>query len=137
MTRVLRAAAPRKDDRSANRRAGEVDAAIGGRLRTARMAAALSLEELAGRIDISVQQLHKYECGTNRVSVSRLIDLCDALGIEIDTIIQSERRNSAEGPDAAEITQLVLRFCSLRNPASRKQIMDLTNFLAGFETLSE
>jgi transcriptional regulator with XRE-family HTH domain len=134
VTKVVRDRAPAVTDRAANRRAGRTDEIIGGRLRTARNAAAMSLEELAARVNISPQQLYKYESGANRITVSRLIEICDAMAIELDAVLQLGNQSQPDGLDPKEIAQLVSCFCAIRNPASRKQITDLAKFLASFET---
>ena len=61
-----------------------VDVAIGGRIRDARLSYGLTQDDLAKAIDISYQQLHKYEKGANRVSVSRLWMLAIALKVPIE-----------------------------------------------------
>lgn len=127
----VRTSAP--DDHASNRRAGRVDEIIGARLRTARTAAGMSLEQLAACVNISCQQLHKYETGANRISVSRLMEICDALGTELDAVIQLGSQHQPDRLDSSEIVKLVTCFCSIRNPASRKQIADLASFLASFE----
>ncbi|MEO0384195.1 MAG: helix-turn-helix transcriptional regulator [Pseudomonadota bacterium] len=48
------------------------DKRLGERLRKARLARGLSQEELARRLNISRQQLQKYEIGENRLSSERL-----------------------------------------------------------------
>jgi len=57
----------------------ELDAHIGKVLRGARMAADLTQGGLATRLDISFQQVQKYENGTNRVSAARLYHICQIL----------------------------------------------------------
>jgi transcriptional regulator with XRE-family HTH domain len=133
VTKAVRIHAPAVADKAANRRAGKTDEIIGARLRTARSAAAMSLEELAVRVNISPQQLQKYESGANRITVSRLMDICDAMAIELDAVLQFGCQPQSDGLDPKEVAQLVSSFCAIRNPASRKQIADLANFLASFE----
>jgi transcriptional regulator with XRE-family HTH domain len=136
VTKAVRNFAPAVADKAANRRAGRTDEIIGARLRTARSGAAMSLEELAARLNISPQQLHKYEIGANRITVSRLIGICDALGIELDAVLQLRSEPQPHGFDPKEVVKLVSSFCAIRDPARRKQISDLANFLASFESTS-
>jgi transcriptional regulator with XRE-family HTH domain len=67
----------------AEKRANRVDLAIGQRIRLFRQDAELSQGELAKRIGVSFQQLHKYESGTNRVGVGRLMQIAAALDVPI------------------------------------------------------
>ncbi len=69
-----------KVNAASQRRPGTMDTEIGALIKEYREKAGLSKKDLAQAVNISPQQLQKYEAGTNRVSVSRLIDLCDAIG---------------------------------------------------------
>ncbi|MBM2293851.1 helix-turn-helix transcriptional regulator [Sulfitobacter pseudonitzschiae] len=67
-----------------------VDAHVGSQIRTRRRALNLSQPELAARINLSVQQIQKYETGANRVSASTLAEISDALEIPIIALFPSE-----------------------------------------------
>ena len=54
------------------RKTDDLDLLIGRRLRERRTLLAISQEELARRIGLSIQQLQKYEVGENRISAARL-----------------------------------------------------------------
>lgn len=66
-------------DRFAAKRVGEFDAVLGKAIREARLAAGLTQGALASRVGVTTQQILKYELGANRVCVSRLVDIADAL----------------------------------------------------------
>jgi transcriptional regulator with XRE-family HTH domain len=121
----------------AGRRAGQLDAEIGARLRSARAAVGMSLEELAARVDLSVQQLHKYEVGANRIAVSRLLELCEAIGVDFGVVLQCEKATDQSVAHSQEVVILVTRFCAISNPACRKQVLDLVNLLSGLESLKD
>lgn len=53
-----------------------VDVHVGGRMRLRRTLLGLSQEAVAGQLGLTFQQVQKYERGTNRISSSRLFDLC-------------------------------------------------------------
>lgn len=63
-----------------------IDQHVGHKIKWYRVQRGLSQYELAERLDISYQQLHKYENGSNSVSASRLSDICKILGITVDKI---------------------------------------------------
>ena len=65
--------------RSKARLASSIDIAIGARVRAVRLDCALSQQALADRLGVTFQQLQKYERGTNRIAVARLIDIASAL----------------------------------------------------------
>jgi transcriptional regulator with XRE-family HTH domain len=59
--------------------ATSIDVELGRRLRAMRKAAGLSQEEVAEKIGLTFQQIQKYEWGTNRLSVARMIQIAAAL----------------------------------------------------------
>jgi Zn-dependent peptidase ImmA (M78 family)/transcriptional regulator with XRE-family HTH domain len=62
---------------------------IGARLRQARLAAGLSLEDLTSKLErpISKQALSKYESNKSQPSTSTLVDLSKALGIRVSRLL--------------------------------------------------
>lgn len=64
----------------AKHKANSIDAAVGTRIRIARLEIGLSQETLAKKIFVSFQQLQKYENGSNRCSPSRLVLIAKATG---------------------------------------------------------
>ena len=55
--------------------AKRVDAHVGGRIRDRRTGLGLTQEHLANALNISYQQVQKYETGANRVSAGRLYEI--------------------------------------------------------------
>lgn len=60
-----------------------IDVELGRRLRQARILENLTQDGLAKKINISFQQVQKYESGSNRVSASRLEAIARVLGVPI------------------------------------------------------
>ncbi len=58
----------------------EVDEFIGDKIYNLRLGKGLSRQQLAEVIGVTHQQLQKYEKGTNRISVGRLVLIAKALG---------------------------------------------------------
>ncbi len=65
-----------------------LDKKIGVRIRQIRKSGGLSQIELAERIGISFQQIQKYEKGSTRISVMRLQQLSEALGVHITAFFE-------------------------------------------------
>jgi transcriptional regulator with XRE-family HTH domain len=65
---------------------------IGQKIRQMRKHWGLSQMELAERMGISFQQIQKYEKGATSISVSRLQQISDALGIEITVFFRKETK---------------------------------------------
>ena len=60
-----------------------VDRRIGLNIRAARLAFGMSQERLAELVDLTFQQIQKYEKGINRVAASRLVAIADALAVPL------------------------------------------------------
>ena len=61
-----------------------IDKHVGLRIRNRRTLMGLSQEKLADSVNVTFQQVQKYERGTNRVSASRLYRFSKILGVSID-----------------------------------------------------
>jgi len=56
---------------------------LGERIRRRRTELGLTQEQLAAELDISYQQIQKYESGANRISASRLYALARRMGVAV------------------------------------------------------
>ena len=63
------------------------DVDIGVRIRTRRSELKWSQQELGTALGISFQQIQKYEAGTNRVSASRVLEICRALQVDPNSLL--------------------------------------------------
>ncbi len=61
----------------------EVDKFVGGKIYSLRLAKGLSRQQLSKVIGVTHQQLQKYEKGTNRISVGRLVLIAKALSKDV------------------------------------------------------
>lgn len=79
-----------------------IDVYVGSRMQLRRTLMGLTQEQLAKAIGVSFQQVQKYERGLNRLSASRLFDVCQALGVPItyfyedvpEDVLRSRQRNN-------------------------------------------
>ena len=76
----------------------KIDKATGEILKRYRKAAGMSQAELGRAAGITFQQIQKYECGQNRVSVSRLFQLAETLGVEPAALVAEVERRMARVP---------------------------------------
>ena len=60
-----------------------LDKVVGGRVQQLRLSQGKSRQELGEQLGITHQQLQKYEKATNRITVSRLADIAQVLGVPI------------------------------------------------------
>ncbi|MGQ0741042.1 MAG: helix-turn-helix domain-containing protein [Alphaproteobacteria bacterium] len=65
------------------RLARRVDDHVGARIRLRRTLLGLTQEQLAVALNISYQQIQKYETGANRVSAGRLFQIAQRLGVDV------------------------------------------------------
>ena len=90
-----------------------VDAHVGKRLKQIRTLRRMSQTDVAKRLNLSFQQIQKYECGANRVTSSRLYDLSRALNVSVQYFfdglesedMQGMAANDAERMDADILSQ--------------------------------
>jgi transcriptional regulator with XRE-family HTH domain len=71
---------------------------LGRAIRITRTAAGKSQIETAGHIDVTFQQLQKYEAGTNRIPIDRLVSLSGYLEVPLSHFVSSG--DEADGESA-------------------------------------
>ena len=87
---------------------------IGERLKKARIDNNLTQEKLAEKLDVSVAFLSRVERGSSHISLKRLSQICDILGITEGSILNGSSNNSD--------TYLVSEFDDiLKNTTPEKQ----------------
>jgi transcriptional regulator with XRE-family HTH domain len=79
----------------------EVDFVVGRQLRRRRRLLGLTQQELGMACGISFQQVQKYECANNRMSVAMLWRLACALEVDISYFFAGAPRRHVEQPSAS------------------------------------
>ena len=69
---------------------------IGKRLKKARIDNGLTQEKLAEKIDVSIAFLSRIERGSSHISLKRLSQICDILGITEGQILNGSSNNSEQ-----------------------------------------
>lgn len=125
--------AARKKQHGAN----PIDAHVGLRMRQRRTLIGMSQETLATHLDMSFQQVQKYECGANRISASRLFLLTKILSTDISYFFEGlPHPGGKEGQDTdhdsegtsinsilkRETMELVRAYLAIDNPVVRQQL---------------
>jgi transcriptional regulator with XRE-family HTH domain len=130
-----------KNNLSSERRANEVLARIGARLRQAREAAGLSQRELAGRVGGQAQRIECYELGRARLTARCLFTLAGALGRPVTWFFEGLPEAAVGLSDAAapalarpsrsnETHALIEAFHSIADPETRRDIIRLLRGIA-------
>jgi transcriptional regulator with XRE-family HTH domain len=83
-----------------------VDKTVGANIRKRRKALGISQEALAVRIDLTFQQVQKYERGTNRVSSSKLFAIAKALRCLVSDFFEGCEEPTEPAGDEAEAPAL-------------------------------
>ena len=124
-----------------------IDIYVGGRLKARRLMLGLSQEELGNAIGLTFQQVQKYERGTNRISVSRLVDICKALRVPFGYFLdncgpkakKAALRGVADNKQALiegdpmtrkDVLELVRYYELIRTPALKKQLVEMAKAMA-------
>jgi transcriptional regulator with XRE-family HTH domain len=121
-----------------------IDLHVGGRVRMRRKFLGMSQEGLANSIDLTFQQVQKYERGSNRISASKLHDISKVLKAPIGYFFEglgesepSERFSEAESEQyinaflmTTEGIELAGSFPRIRSPKHRRRILELVRALA-------
>ena len=75
---------------------------IGSFIKACRKEKSLTQETLADKLNISQKTVSKWECGNGLPDVSIMLDLCDALSISVNELLNGEHIDSKEYMDKAE-----------------------------------
>jgi transcriptional regulator with XRE-family HTH domain len=89
-------------------------------------------------VGITFQQVQKYEHGTNRISFSRLVEICGALECSVSDLIGNLDKTKSSGSfsrQVAHLTQpgasdLLEAYASIESPKRRRAILNLARQLA-------
>lgn len=122
-----------------------VDIHVGNRVRLRRVLLGYSQERLGEALDLTFQQVQKYEKGTNRISASRLFEIAKILEVPVqfffEGIADGALSDGNTGPQAdtqttmmnflnsAEGLQLTKAFMEISDQAVRRRIIELVKTL--------
>jgi transcriptional regulator with XRE-family HTH domain len=107
------------------------DLHVGSRVRQRRRQLGMSQDTLARAVNITFQQVQKYERGATRISASRLYDMARVLGVTVGYLCQGFEGESEGGFLAtAEGAELASVFLRIRSPDQRRHIVELVRVLA-------
>ena len=137
---VLAVVQERKKQRKTRGKPNNIDIHVGNRVRQRRTLLGLSQEKLAGSLDLTFQQVQKYERGANRIGAGRLFELARALEVPVTYFFDDLEEDGAacvSVKDAAttsyqadpmnqrETLLLVRAYYAIPDPAVRRRILEL------------
>ncbi len=104
----------------------EEDKVIGRNLRRLRGLARMNQTGLASEVDISFQQIQKYENGKNRVSAIMLLKLSKALNVEVTAFYFGLIKASNRQLDIHKIDRDMLQLVGVLNKKeNRKEVINI------------
>jgi transcriptional regulator with XRE-family HTH domain len=111
-----------------------VDRHIAARLRERRTMLGLTLQQVAGRLGITYQQLYKYEKGVNRLSAGRLHALARALGVDVGYFYEGLGSGEPARPTAQQRRMIELaRSFAVLPRRQQEALAEMARVLAGVE----
>lgn len=126
---------------SENKTPSGIDRYVGQRIRWRRRELKLTQEKLGELLQLTFQQVQKYEKGTNRISAGRLFELSSVLGVPVSyfydgadkflpdrAIVGSDPLG--EGLSTREIMSFISALQSIDDAGIRKAMLDLVQSTA-------
>jgi transcriptional regulator with XRE-family HTH domain len=101
---------------------------IGQRIREARARMGFSQQRLAIKMDLSYQQIQKYERGQSNFKIPRLEQLADVLGMTIEELAAPEATKAPA--DVAE-KELVSLYRKIKSSPLKRKALKLLSDLSG------
>ena len=121
------------------------DKHVGARIRMRRLMLGMSQTALADGLDLTFQQIQKYEKGVNRVGASRLQQIAHILRVPVEFFfeggpsVSGAKADVADAPSLAHVSEflatpdglaLVAGFVKIRSAKLRRSIVELVSYLA-------
>src|SRR5471032_304276 len=124
-----------------------IDKHVGSRVRMRRMMLGMSQEKLGDALDLTFQQVQKYEKGTNRIGASRLQHISQILKVPVSFFFEGApnmpgHAGMGEATSPAYVNDflatsdglsLTKSFLKIKNSKLRRRIVDLVEQIAGEE----
>lgn len=129
-------------------KADNIDKLVSKRLKMRRVMLGLSQQDIGKAVDVSIQQIQKYEKATNRVSSGKLFAIAKYLKVPVTYFYEKSDDNylcssafaeesakyEAEAKDISvsekELISLIKAFGEVKSPQSRKKIIELVRAMA-------
>jgi transcriptional regulator with XRE-family HTH domain len=120
-----------------------IDVHVGKRIRMCRLLLGMKQETLADALELSYQQVQKYEHGDNRVSASMLSATADILGVPISFFFSDlapgppeeiALRERLEQPETIELVRL---YYAIPDATVRQQFLEMVKAVAARKPVAD
>lgn len=102
---------------------------IGGKLREYRTIAGLSGAQLGEKLNISYQQIQKYECGQDGLSAAKLLAISAVLDVPAAEFISDGKVVKTSRPAQRNAIKVMRNFLKIKDKKSQKVIAGLIEVL--------
>jgi transcriptional regulator with XRE-family HTH domain len=119
-------------ERSENRAPIVTSRKLGELIRKRRRELGLSQEQLAELLDVSYQQVQRYERGSNRLSIEKLQQVAAAMAVSLSFFLPNGNFICAESSESLTGEELLLlsHFRRIAEPRDRQLIIDTAKLAA-------
>ena len=128
-------------------KADNIDKLVSRRLKMRRVMLGMSQQDIGKAVDVSIQQVQKYEKATNRISSGKLFTIAKFLKVPItyfyehsdeseiitNVFAEDDAKYEAEDSNAVtekEIVSLIKAFSEIKSWQSRKKITELVKTMS-------
>ena len=111
-----------------------IDQYVGSRVRARRVGLRMSQTNLGQTIDVTFQQVQKYENGTNRISASNLYKIAKALAVDVSYFFDGIPESLADeiaAPNSADLAKGALDIEIFRRQTGQTLSTDFLNWRRG------
>jgi transcriptional regulator with XRE-family HTH domain len=120
-----------------------IDKHVGSRVRMQRMLLGMSQEKLGDALDLTFQQVQKYEKGSNRIGASRLHHIANILQVPVEFFFEGapgQLKADGKAPSPAYVSDflatsdglaLTKAFMQIKNAKLRRSIVNVVEEIAG------
>jgi transcriptional regulator with XRE-family HTH domain len=111
-----------------------LDIEIGRKIRLRRLEQSMSQTALAEKLNVTFQQVQKYEKGTNRVGAGRLHLIASELKVPVTYFFQAEQQHSEVDSllylNSPSSIRMIKAFAKIKNQKVKKGLLELAEALA-------
>ena len=111
-------------------KAQAIDKHIGQKLKHLRIMRGLSQRTLGQIVDVSLQQIHKYEDGSNSISSNKLSIFAEALKVPITYFFKQKHKHFVEGIVEQSSLSLLRAFNSIKDSEVKSNVLALVKTIA-------
>ena len=108
-----------------------VDVHVGRKLKQIRTLRRYSQTDVARKLDLSFQQIQKYEIGSNRIAASRLFELSQILEVPTSYFFDGLHDNANSAPSRDPGMDIVTAIAAIKDDTVKSRIVTFIEDVSG------